>query len=105
MSAIIGSFGASSEFDTCFGGLSDSSLISNIYQQLFGRDPDAGGLAFYLAELQAERMTLQSISIAVLNGSQNNDLNIINNKTAVYTLFTSSLANGKFKYEGSAVDG
>ena len=102
LSAIIGSFGASSEFDTRFGGLSDSSLISNIYQQLFGRDPDAGGLAFYLAELQAERMTLQSISIAVLNGSQNNDLNIINNKTAASTLFTSSLANGKFKYEGSA---
>ena len=102
LSDIIGSFGASSEFDTCFGGLSDSSLISNIYQQLFGRDPDAGGLAFYLAELQAERMTLQSISIAVLNGSQNNDLNIINNKTAASTLFTSSLANGKFKYEGSA---
>ena len=102
LSAIIGSFGASSEFDTRFGGLSDSSLISNIYQQLFGRDPDAGGLAFYLAELQAERMTLQYISIAVLNGSQNNDLNIINNKTAASTLFTSSLANGKFKYEGSA---
>jgi hypothetical protein len=102
LNAIIGSFGASSEFDTRFGGLSDSSLISNIYQQLFGRDPDAGGLAFYLAELQAERMTLQSISISVLNGAQNNDLNIINNKTAASTLFTSSLANGKFEYEGSA---
>lgn len=101
LGAIMDSFGRSSEFDSRFGGLSDSDLISNIYQQLFGRVPDAGGLQFYLEELQADRMTLQTIAIAILTGAQNNDLDIITNKITASTLFTSSLSNGTFEYAGS----
>lgn len=51
-------FGNSEEFDRRFGGLDNLALVTNIYWQVLGRGPDPEGLAFYVGELDAERMTL-----------------------------------------------
>ena len=40
-------FGNSQEYYDSFGELTNEQLITNLYQQLFNRDPDPGGLAFY----------------------------------------------------------
>jgi hypothetical protein len=58
LSAIIAAFGSSGEFNRRYGGLSTSALVTKIYQQALGRDPDTAGLAYYVGELQAGRRTL-----------------------------------------------
>ena len=69
LNAIIGAFGNSDEFNRRYGGLSYPALVTKIYQQALGRDPDPAGLAYYVGELQAGRRTLQSITLDVLNGA------------------------------------
>jgi len=70
LNAIIAAFGNSEEFNRRYGGLTYSALVTLIYQQALGRDPDLGGLAYYVSELEAGRRTLQSITLDVLNGAR-----------------------------------
>ncbi len=85
LDAIIAAFGTSPEFEARFGNLSNTELVENIYQQLFNRAPDQAGLNFYVGELDSQFRTLQSIALDVLNGAQNDDLLILQNKRAVIT--------------------
>lgn len=80
LDALIQAFGVSTEFQDRFGSLSNTELINNIYQQLFGRDPDVAGRDFYTGELDNGRMTLQSFALDVINGALNEDINIVNNR-------------------------
>ena len=80
---IIDAFGVSAEYDERFGSLSSSELVTNLYDQLFGRAPDQGGLDYYVGELESGSRTLQSISVDILNGAINDDLDIINNRNLV----------------------
>lgn len=80
LAEIIQAFGVSSEFEDRYGDLGGETLITNIYQQLFNRDPDPAGLAFYLAKLNAGEMSLQTITLNVLDGAVDSDLTVIQNK-------------------------
>ena len=83
LDSIIGGFANSQEFDDRFGSLSAEDLINNIYQRLFDRQADPVGLSFYIDELQSGRRTLETIALDILNGAQNEDLDVLNNKRAV----------------------
>jgi hypothetical protein len=102
---IIGDFGNSDEFYSRFGGLSNSDLLDNIYQQMFGRAPDEGGKAFYLGKLDAGEMDLQTITLNVLNGAQNEDAEIVANKVLASNLFTYNLERFSFVYAGNDAAG
>jgi len=47
-------FAASSEFARRYGALTDAEFIDQVYRNVFERDPDPSGRAFYLARLQAK---------------------------------------------------
>jgi len=95
LSAIIAEFGNSAEFNQRYGGLSYSALVTKIYQQALGRDPDSGGLAYYVGELQAGRRTLQSITLDVLNGATTPpDSTVVSNKLEVAANYTARVAAG-----------
>ncbi len=83
LAALINEFGTSDEFDSSFGDLSNDELIDNLFMQAFGRSADDAGKQFYLAELEAGRMTLANIALAILDGAQNGDARVIENKTDV----------------------
>lgn len=83
LNAIMAWFADSAEFTRRFGGLNNTELVINIYQQLFNRDPDAGGLAFYVNSLNAGTRTLESIALDILNGSSGGDLIVLNNRREV----------------------
>ena len=53
LNAIIAAFGNSNEFNNRYGSLSSTALVTKIYQQTLGRDPDPAGIAYYVGELQA----------------------------------------------------
>jgi hypothetical protein len=64
-----------------------------IYQQTLGRDPDQGGLAYYVGELQAGRRTLQSITLDVLNGAVTApDAVVVSNRLEVAAYYTAKVA-------------
>jgi uncharacterized protein YkwD len=95
LNAIIGAFGYSDEFNRRYGGLSNSELVTRIYQQALNRDPDPSGLNWYLDELQAGRRTLQTITLDVLNGATTApDATVVANKLAVAAYYTAKVAAG-----------
>ena len=69
------------------------TLVTRIYQQILGRDPDPAGLDFYVGELLAGRRTLQSITLDVLNGATTPpDSTVVANKLEVATYYTAKVA-------------
>jgi hypothetical protein len=46
-------FAVSSEFQRRYGPLSNAEFVDTLYQNVFGRDPDPSGRAFYLGRLAA----------------------------------------------------
>ena len=51
MDATFAAFGRSQEFQQRFGHLAGEQLIANLYQQMYWRDPEPGGAAFYAEKL------------------------------------------------------
>jgi len=95
LNAIIGAFGYSAEFNRRYGGLTNTQLVTRIYQQALGRDPDPAGLAYYVSELQAGRRTLQTITLDVLNGATTApDSTVVANKLGVAGFYSAKVAAG-----------
>jgi CSLREA domain-containing protein len=92
LSSIIQAFGESAEFTDRYGGRSSQDLVAGIFQQLFGRAPDAAGLAYYTGELSAGRRSLQSIALDVMFGAQGTDATIITQRLAAARHFTTGAA-------------
>lgn len=89
LSSIINAFGVSAEFDERFGDLSPEDLITNLYQQLFNRDPEEGGFDYWLGQYTSGERTLQNIALALLDGAQNEDLDIVTNRNLTARHFVS----------------
>lgn len=103
--AIIQQFGTSAEFDERYGDLDYGALIDTIYDQMFARAPDDAGRAFYLEQLQSGAMTLQTITLDVLNGAQNEDAATIANKLPVAVYFTREIDRLGLAYTSDGIDG
>lgn len=88
---IIAAFGTSAEFTDRFGSLTNEELINNLYQQMFNRDADAEGMAFYLAQITAGTSSLGDIALDIANGAQGSDLTILNNKINVAGYYTAEV--------------
>ena len=91
LNEIISAFGNSDEATALYGSESVASRIDKIYMQLFGRPAEAEGLAFYEGEIAAGRKTTESAMLDILNGAQNDDLAVLQNKQAVASAFTAHL--------------
>jgi hypothetical protein len=95
LDAIIGAFGYSDEFNRRYGGLSHADLVTRIYRQALGREPDAAGLGYYVDELDAGRRSLQSITLDVLNGAVTApDATVVANRLDVAAHYTAKVAAG-----------
>jgi len=95
LDAIIQAFGNSDEFNRRYGGLAYAQLVTKIYQQTLGRNPDTDGLNYYIGELQAGRKTLQTITLDVLNGAVSApDATVVANKLNVAKYYTAKVADG-----------
>lgn len=91
LSKLIGQLTASQEYLDRFKGKTNAEIVTTIYQSLFGRAPDAGGLDFFTKGLANGTLKLETLAINILDGAQGSDKAIIDNKTAAADLFTKSL--------------
>jgi len=70
LESIINQFGTSQEFMEQYSHYTNENLIDVIYDQMFCREPDPAGRAFYLSLLESGEKTLATITLDVLKGAQ-----------------------------------
>lgn len=91
LDALIDAFGTSPEFVDRYGSLDNTALVTNLYQQIFGRAPDQAGLEYYASELTAGNKSLGAIALDIANGAQNEDKLTLDNRTLVAGYYVSRL--------------
>lgn len=87
-------FGNSQESLDLYSGTSTVQRVTAIYNFVLDRAPDAGGLTYWVAEIDAGRLSLARASLAILAAAERNggqDGQTVANKIAVATVFTASL--------------
>jgi len=87
--SIIGPFSVSDEYTRRFGGKSNRDLVDNLYLQLYGRAAEPAGLDWYAAELDAQRKTLSTIALNILDGTVagSDDFLVLDNRRRVARYF------------------
>jgi len=85
--SIIGPFSVSDEYTRRFGGKTNRDLVDNLYQQLYGRAAEPAGLNWYAAELDAQRKTLSTIALNILDGTGGDDQVVLDNRRRVARYF------------------
>jgi plastocyanin len=65
-----------------------STFITSLYQNLFGRVPDAGGEAYWVGQITSGAVGLGAAALAIANGATGTDANEVLNKIAVAVDFT-----------------
>lgn len=99
--AVINGFATSAEAEALFGGRTDTAdRITVLYQNILGREPDQPGLAYYKGEVDAGRLTLGKLALSILDGVQNSDTQVINNRVAVSDAFTAQVQSSQQAYGG-----
>ncbi len=90
----IGDLASTPEYQERFEGATNSVIINTIYQDLFNRDADAEGLAFFTAALASGQFGINNIAIAIFDGAQNDDVIVRDNKVAAADAFTAQIDTG-----------
>lgn len=81
LNAIASSFAEQPEAQALYGNLEPTAYVTAIYRNVFNRDPDAEGLAYWVAELA--HFTPAELAVAMLNGAQGDDALLLNNKAEI----------------------
>lgn len=89
---VIDSFGNSQESNDLYPGSTDE-FITAIYRNLFNREPDAAGKAFWVGVIQRGAITRANAVLSLMAGAVSTDLDLINKKTGVAADFTNSLTS------------
>lgn len=90
--ASIGNLAGQPEYLNRFEGMNNAQIVTSIYQQLFGRNPDLAGLQFFTQQLNSGAQTINTIAINILDGAQNEDRALVDAKIAAADLFTAAVA-------------
>ena len=86
------SFADQTEYSTIYSGLSNTQITEKIYTNILGRSADAAGLAYWVAELDAQTLEVKNLVQAVVNAAtevvggtavNTADKSIVDNKTEV----------------------
>jgi hypothetical protein len=105
----IGDLAATQEYKDRFKDQSNTQIITAIYQSLFGRDPEAAGLNFFVDALNKGTLNINNIAIAILDGATGADKTIVDTKVAAADAFTAALDTateiGAYTGNGAAAKG
>lgn len=103
--ALVDVFGNSQESADLYPG-DNGVFIDAVYRNLFGREPDLTGKAFWVNALNLGLVTRASAAVDIMSGAQGTDIDVINKKATVAAYFTASLVNDaqKAAYSGLAAN-
>jgi len=87
----IGDLSSTDEYQSRFEGKDNASIVTDIYQSLFGRNPEQAGLAFFVNALNSGTLNINNVAIAILDGAKGDDLATVNNKITAADAFTAAI--------------
>jgi Domain of unknown function (DUF4214) len=91
LATVANEFAKSSEFNA--GGRSSVQNIAQLYQNMFGRAPEPGGLLFWSGRLEQGQLTIGQIASALTANMQNPDKAVFDNKVTAATAFTDGVSS------------
>jgi len=89
--AVSAAFAASPEYIVTYFGQTNTQIVNNIYQNLFGRDADAAGRAYWANLLTNGTIKVDTIVAEVAKAALTTDAEAVENKVAASTAFTAQL--------------
>jgi trimeric autotransporter adhesin len=90
-SAISTEFAKAAEYTIVFQGMTTSQIVTKVYQNLLGRDPDVAGLTNWINHLADGSSTIASLVTDVIRDAGAGDVDTIANKVAAASAFTAAL--------------
>lgn len=75
-------------------------FVVSIYENLFNREPDADGLAYWSGELYSGNVNVGSFILAVIMGANGTDQAVITNRSDVSLYFASEFASQNGNWDG-----
>lgn len=88
---ISAAFADTMEYQTAYNQLTSAGVVTQVYQNLFGRTPDSSGLAFWVKALNDGNMTVDNMVTTIAAGAQGSDKVAFDSKVKVATAFTNAL--------------
>lgn len=89
--AISAEFAKSAEYTIVFQGLTTSQIVTKVYQNLLGRDPDAPGLTTWINHLADGSSTVSSLVTDIIRDAGAGDVDTLANKLSAAKSFTAAL--------------
>lgn len=89
--AMINNFGNSAEYRSMYGNSTSMEVVNSLYQHLFNRDAEKGGLEFWSHHLETGALSLADLAFSVVNAAQGSDSKTIVEKVAASRVFTGNL--------------
>ena len=103
LAGIIDNFASAPEAMALYGaGTSVSDRVKVLYQNILGRSADAAGLAYYVGEVTAGRLSLGNAALAILDGVQGADVTLAANRLTVADNFTSQVVDQNYGGDAAA---
>lgn len=90
-------FAADVEYNQTISGKTVSQIVNSFYQNALGRDADASGLAYWVGEVNAGRISTQDVGLFIAQGALsqppgNSDRVVLENKLTASQQWTSQVA-------------
>jgi hypothetical protein len=99
-SAIKDAFANSQEATVRFSSTTAADRVTEIYQQLFNRAPDAGGLSYWVDAVSKGHASMADVAIYVLQGALGSDASLVDLRQKAAAEFTSHVAATGTSYDG-----
>lgn len=92
LSLVLSGFAASEESAALYGEMSTNQAISAIYTNLFKREADDAGVAYWQTQIESGAVDPAQAALAILLGAQDSDITAASNKLTAANAFTASVA-------------
>ncbi|MEJ2795676.1 DUF4214 domain-containing protein [Iodobacter sp. LRB] len=104
VSNVVNAFATSPESVSLYGSLALQAQIDAVYKAAFGRAAETVGLQYYINEINAGRLTIGKMALAILDGATGTDATTLASKLAVAGAYTDALSDnaGILKYVGES---
>ncbi|MBW7903425.1 MAG: DUF4214 domain-containing protein [Rhodocyclaceae bacterium] len=103
VASIISAFSNTPEATALYStSVTPAERIVVLYQNILGRDPEPDGLTYWQKQVADGLISLNNLTIAILQGAQNEDATVVSNKLAVANAFTDLVTSSGLTYDGDA---
>jgi hypothetical protein len=88
---ISAAFSQSLEYQVAYNQTTNAGIVTQVYQNLFGRPPEASGLAFWVQALTNKSITVDNMVTTIALAAQGTDKVAFDSKVVVAVAFTNAL--------------